>query len=120
MTSIATNSKNDIFAGPDGNLALTAPGVATVIQDCQHAMQGQLGEMTLDLPNGVPTLETVWNNWNPAQFSAYARRVLAAVPNVIAVKQFSITREGDVASYVALIQSAFGLVPITGTLTRGS
>ena len=111
MTSIATNANNDIYLDATGNLAMVS-GVAAVQQDCEHAMKAQLGEMALFLTSGMPTLETVWANWRPLQFEAAARRTLLAVPGVVAVKAFSITRSAGVATYTATIQTEYSDEPL--------
>lgn len=103
MTSLATDSRNDLYLTPEGNIAL-ARGVEGVKQDCEHAMKAQLGEMVLQLSRGVPTMATVWQRWNPIQFEAYARRMLLSVPNVLSVVAFEMTRSNDVAHYTATIK----------------
>lgn len=115
MTSIATNSRNDIYVGSDGNLAMVS-GIAAVEQDCEHAMKAQLGEMPLALDQGVPTMATIWDRWNPVQFEAYARRMLLSVQDVTAVTSFTLTRSSGVASYVAVIQTTFGETTVSGDL----
>lgn len=117
MTSFATNADNDIYLGTDGNLAVVR-GIDAVRQDCEHAMKAQLGEMPLALGRGVPTLTTIWANWRPAQFEAFARKILLTVPGVVAVKAFNISRLAGVASYVAEIQTGFSQqsISISGNL----
>lgn len=117
MTSLATNSNNDIFMGPDYNLALVRDLAATV-QDCQNAMEAQLGEMPLAADRGVPTMATVWSNYKPAQFEAAARAILLTVPNVTGIKSFTITQVGDQARYSVEIQSTFGPATVAGSLTQ--
>lgn len=68
-------------------------------------MKTQVGEVVLNLVRGVPTRETVWSNWNPIQFEAFARRILLSVPNVKAVVSFEVERVGDTAFYTATIQA---------------
>lgn len=111
MTSFATDARNDIYLDAAGNLAMVA-GLDAVKQDCEHVMKAQVGEMPLALDQGVPTLTTIWANWRPAQFEAYARKMLLSVPNVVAVKTFTLTRAAGVASYVAEIQTVFSDQPL--------
>jgi hypothetical protein len=115
MTSLATNSRNDLYVGSDGNLAV-ARGLAAVIQDCEHVMKAQLGEMIFATQRGVPTFGTIWNRWNPVQFEAYGRRMLLTVANVVAVTIFDIERDGDTARYAATIRTTFGETQISGTI----
>ncbi len=117
MTSLATNAKNDIYMDGDNNLAVVR-GLAAVIQDCQAAVECQLGEVPLAKQIGVPTLESIWLEWKPAQFEAYARRMVLLVPNVNAVRSFSITKSGGVAAYTMEIESDFGPATVNGTLTQ--
>lgn len=117
MTNLATDSKNDIYAMSDGNLAMVYD-LADTTQACEHAMKAQLGEMVLALQRGVPTEATIWAKWKPLQFEASARALLLTVPNVQAVKSFSITRTAGVATYVVVIQTAFGNSTVTGSFVQ--
>ena len=116
MTSLATNVNNDIFMGPDYNLALVRD-LAAVEQDCRNAMEAQLGEMPLARDRGVPTMATIWQDYKPAQFEAAARAILLTVPNVTGIQFFTITQVGDQARYAVAINSTFGPATIVGTLT---
>lgn len=115
MTSLATNARNDLHIGADGNLAVVR-GLAAVVQDCEHAMKAQLGEMLFATTRGVPTFGTIWNKWNPVQFEAYGRRMLLTVANVISVAVFDIAREGDTMRYSATIKTTFGETQISGAV----
>lgn len=120
MTSLATNADNDLYRGTDGNLVV-ARGVTAVAQDCEHVMQTQVGEVSLDLSRGVPTKSTIWSNWNPAQFEAAARRMLKTIQNVKSIDAFNITRKRGVATYVAKIKTTLLSEPIevSGDITGG-
>lgn len=121
MTSLAVNENNDLYLTPEKNLAV-ARGIEGVKQDCEHAMKTQLGELVLNLSRGMPTRDTVWLNWNPIQFEAYARRLLLSVPNVLAVVSFNIVRNGDTATYEATIQAdveALAAQAANGPVTSG-
>lgn len=111
MTSFATNANNDIYLDATGNLAMVT-GIDAVKQDCEHIIKAQLGEMPLALDQGVPTLTTIWADWRPAQFEAYARKMLLSVPGVVAVKGFTLTRAAGVASYLAEIQTIYSDQPL--------
>lgn len=116
MTSLATDANNDIFMGPDHNLALVRD-LAAVVQDCKNAVEAQLGEMPLARDRGVPTMETIWSDYKPKQFEAAARAILLTVPNVTGVKSFNIAQVGDQARYEAAIISTFGPATVAGNLT---
>lgn len=117
MTNVATNTKNDIYTTPDGSLAMVYD-LADTQQACEHAMKAQFGEIVLALQRGVPTEATVWAKWKPLQFEAAARALLLTVPNVQAVKSFVITRSAGVATYVVVIQTAFGNTQVTGSFVQ--
>lgn len=117
MTSLAKNAANDIYLGPDGNIAVVRD-LDAVIQDCESMMYTQLGEVALDTSIGVPTLDTIWLGWKPGQFEAAARAALAPVPGVVAVRTFEITRAGGVAFYTAQIETIYGIGTATGSLEQ--
>lgn len=116
MTSLATNSNNDIYMGPDNNLALVR-GLAAVVQDTKNAVEAQLGEMPLALDRGVPTMATIWDSYKPAQFEAAARAIILTVPGVTGIKRFDIIQVSDQARYEAEINSVYGPAAIAGSLT---
>lgn len=106
-----------MYLTPQGDLAF-ARGLDGVKQDCEHAMQAQLGEMVLNLTQGIPTMETIWSRWNPIQFEAYARRALLLVPNVRAVTAFQVDRIDGVAVYSATIQVNADTIDISGAIAN--
>jgi hypothetical protein len=111
---LAVNGSNDLYVGPDGSLA-TAEGLFAVMQACQQAAQTQLGEMIYAVDQGVPNFTTIWNGSpNLAQFDAFLRRALLAVPDVTGVESLEIDRSGNTVSYVARIQTSFGTGAING------
>ena len=118
-TSIAVDANNDIYLDANGNLAMVT-GLDAVAQDCLNAMKAQLGEMPLALTRGVPTDATIWSRYLPAQFEAASRALLLTVPGVVSVKAFDVTRAGNVASYVATIQTIYSddLLTISGDLVQ--
>ncbi|CAH0447781.1 hypothetical protein LMG10661_03854 [Ralstonia syzygii subsp. syzygii] len=112
MKSLATNQRNDLFIGPDGNLAVVGD-IDAVMQDCQHAMQAQLGEMVLATDRGMPTMDVVWHNTNLVQFEAYARQTLRAVGGVVDVTTFDVAIVDGALRYSATIQTVFGTADLT-------
>lgn len=106
MSSIATDAANDIYRGPDGNLAIVT-GIDATLQECEHVMKAQQGEMPLALTRGVPTMATIWDRFQPVQFIAAGRAMLLSIAHVVAVRDFKVVRNGDVANYAATIQTDF-------------
>lgn len=112
--SIATDARNDIYIGADGNLAM-ASGLQAVLQDCEHTMKAQLGEMVLATTKGLPTMDTVWLQQRLPQFSAAARKALRAVSGVTDVPSFAAVVENNTLIYRAVISTEYG----TGIVTNG-
>lgn len=115
MTAVlAVDSNNDLFIGPDGSLALRS-GLLAVLQACEHAAKTQLGEMVYAVDQGLPNFATIWNG-SPqrAQFEAYLRRALLAVPDVVEVAELSTEAAANVLSYRATIKTVYGIGGING------
>jgi hypothetical protein len=112
LKSLATNQRNDLFINADGSLAL-ARDIEAVKQDCQHAMQAQLGEMVFALDRGMPTRDLVWHDTNLVQFEAYARQTLRAVGGVVDVTAFEVAIEDNALRYSVTIQTVFGPADLT-------
>jgi hypothetical protein len=111
---LAVDANNDLYVGANGSLA-TATGVQAVLQAAQQAAQTQLGEMVFAVDEGIPNFETVWVGApNLAQFEAFLRRTLLAVPDVTGVESVEIARQNGVLSYVARIQTTFGAGVVNG------
>lgn len=117
--SLALNENNDLFADSSGNLALVS-GTDATRQDCETVMRCQAGECVLNLQRGVPTAATIWDEWLPKQFEAAARAQLLTVPGVVSIQSFTLTRLGNVATYVAEILTIYSptAIVITGSLTQ--
>lgn len=117
MTSFATDSNNDLFLGPDNNLAMV-DGVAECAQNTKAAVECQFGECVLDLSRGVPTDATVWSRYRPMQFAAYAKKMIAGVLHVTGVKSFNQKKIGDQLFYTATYTTDLDPRPttITGTV----
>lgn len=115
--SIATNANNDIYIGPDGNLAMVT-GVTAVQQDCEHALKAQLGEMIYSPAKGMPTFDDVWQSRNFIRWEAAARATLANINGVVKVVSFNVTVSADTFSYVAQIETVYSqqLAKVTGTI----
>lgn len=111
---LAVNAKNDLFIGADGSLA-TAAGLDAVMQACQQAAQTQLGEMIYSTEEGVPNFDAVWNG-SPkvAQFEAFLRRTLLAVPDVTGIVSLDTLVAANRLSYRVEIQTIYGTGTING------
>lgn len=114
MRVIAVDSKNDIYIGPDGDMAV-ATELQAVMQAAQQAAQTQLGEMMYAVDQGVPNFDSVWNGAvNVSQFEAYLRQTLLAVDHVTGISDLAITVAGNKLSYVATIETDFGPGALNG------
>lgn len=105
---IAVNKNRDIYAGPDGRLAMRS-GIDAVLQACEHAAYAQLGEMVLNKDQGIPDFNVIWNgNPNLAQFEASLRTAWLRVDGVVSVVEFSAQNARGVVTYRATIETAYG------------
>lgn len=111
-TTLATGRSNDLYLDDAGNIAF-ASGLDAITLDCKAAMETRLGECALDTALGIPMFETVWLNWQPAQFQAAARKALQTVTDVVSVSIVSITRAGGVMRYTANISTIYGPATVT-------
>jgi hypothetical protein len=110
--TIAVDSKNDLYIGNDGALALANDMIATM-QAAQQAAQTQLGEMEYAVDQGIPNFDVVWNGSpNLAQFEAYLRRTIMSVTGVTGISELTVERAGGILRYSATIDTIYG----TGTL----
>jgi hypothetical protein len=114
--TIAVDSNNDIFVGPDGSLAIATAREA-VLHCCAQAAKTQLGEMIYAVDQGLPNFGAVWNGApNVGLFEAYLRRNLQAVPDVVSVDSVTIDATGGALIYVATIQTIYGPGAINGSV----
>lgn len=113
-TTFAVDENNDLYIGPDGNLAIVT-GLEAVLQACATRVKAQLGEMVLAIGQGVPNFQIVWGGIvNYPQFEAIVRNVFLSVPNVLDVLDFQILKIVDTLQYTALILTTFGQGEISG------
>lgn len=114
MRMLGTNDLNDIFLGPDGNIVVVLD-VDAVLQACAHAAKAQLGEMVLDIDEGIPNFQTIWRNAvNVPQFEAALRATLENVQGVVEVQQLDVIAQNNVVTYAATIQTIYGQGVING------
>lgn len=110
----AVDANNDLYLGPDGNIA-RASALAAVTQAAQQAAQTQLGEMIYATDEGVPYFGTVWQGKpNRAQFEAFLRRTLLRVVDVLEVQSLSTSVQNNALTYRAVIRTTFGTGLING------
>lgn len=108
MKTLATNDNNDLFLGPDGNIVV-ASNIDAVLQACATATKAQLGEMVLNIDQGIPNFQTIWKNAvNVPQFEAYLRQTLEGVQGVTEVRQLTVTAQNNVVTYSATIVTIYG------------
>lgn len=112
MRSLAINSVNDIFLARDGRLAIVTDADA-VGQNCKTAMQAQRFEMVYRYNDGMPTRQTAFDRFNPAQFEASARAVIMAVEGVESIQSFEVDKVGNSVVYSAAIQTIYGPTVVT-------
>lgn len=113
MRTFKVDSNNDMFLGPDGNLAI-AVDAAAIGQCCKTAVQAQLGEMLYQADQGMPMLATAFNNYLPTQFEAAARSVILLITGVLRVTAFEVQRSGEQFVYSATIQTIYGQAAVNG------
>lgn len=110
----STDTNNDLFIAPNGNLAV-GTNLFAVLQGCEHAVKAQLGEMVLSIDTGVPNFQTIWQNAaNIPQFEAYCRAAIRGVDGVVEVKEFDAEVVDNRVRYVATIVTVYGVGDING------
>lgn len=111
--TLETDADNDLVLDRSGSLSILTD-LAAIAANCRTAVQAQLGEMMFAADKGMPTFATAWNAYNPAQFEAAARVILAGVPGVLSVDGFTVARVGEVLRYTATIRTVYGGTVING------
>jgi hypothetical protein len=121
-TVIAENSNNDPYIDPTtGDLAVlvdTQGNPVATAQLCKSRIEAQRGEMKYAADQGMPTMTTAFESFNPHQFEAAARTILMGTPNVTSVSSFSMYRDGNTLNYAATIETTFGPAQINGVVTQ--
>lgn len=113
MRTLALTADRRLFIDNSGNIAQKRD-LDAVMQDCETAMRAQAGEMFYNMDSGIPTRQTVWEVYNPLQFTAAGRVTLANVPGVVRVLSFTTDRKGDLFTYTAEIETTYGLGVLNG------
>lgn len=108
MKTFGVDANNDLFIGPDGNLAIVVD-LQAVLENCEHAAKTIYNEMVLAQGQGLPYFEAVWIGVpNIPLFEATLRAALAAVDGVVAVNSLATSVDGGVLTYTAEIATIYG------------
>lgn len=89
-------------------------------QGCVNRMKAQLGEMFLQLNDGLPTLADVWRTRNFIKWEAAGRITLGKVVGVVRVVSFVVSTSGDVFSYTTQILTIYSQTLVTISDTFGN
>lgn len=114
VQTFAMNQNQDLYIGPDGNLAI-ASGISAVLFACKTAAQAQLGEMFLNVQGGVNNFGTVWrDSANIAQFELYVRNAILSVDGVVGIATFNTDVRNNAVFYTATIETIYGTGALDG------
>lgn len=112
MITIETDENNDIVRIPGGNVSLIRGAQATG-QTAAHFAKATLNEMIYKFDEGMPFFDVVFGaNLQVYQFEAAMRERILQAPNVVAIRSFEVTQDGDVLRYTATIETSDGLTTI--------
>ena len=115
---LSVNENNDIFTR--GGRLVLEDGQQAVLQQCEHAIKAQLGEMIYAADRGVNTFDSIWDGSpNLLSFEASARSQLDRIEDVITIERFNASLQGNTLTYQATIRTIFGPSAIEGDLTAG-
>ena len=113
MTTLQTNSNNDIFV-KNGSIPIPTDLVA-IMQVCEQTIKTQVGELVLQTDVGIPTFATIWGGTpNIAQAEAAIRSSLLKVNGVLEVTELKAIVSNNVFSYNVKIKSIFGEAYLNG------
>lgn len=111
--TLSVNANNDIYLNKDGNISISRD-IDAVLQACQQAAQTILGEMVLQVDQGIPYFETVWSGIpNLQQWTSALRSAWLNVANVVQVESLVTSQQDDKLIYSAIIRTTFGAGGIT-------
>lgn len=112
--TLGTNSNNDLYLSPDGNVVLLS-GLPAVLAACENVAKSQLREMVLAQQAGIPNFQTVWVGVpNLEIWKQYLRRQLSNVMGVVEVVSLNAQQRGNILTYSATIRTEFGEGSING------
>ncbi|SUW63487.1 Uncharacterised protein [Buttiauxella agrestis] len=116
MKTLATNDKNDIYLGPDGNLELFT-GLMATLQTCEHVARTRLTELPYAQSRGIPFFDiALGSSPDMSLYDMYLRKVYLTAPGVTAVGNISFRLVGDELKYTAEIKTIYGTESASGSL----
>lgn len=114
MITLETDENNDLVRVPGGNVSLIR-GIKATGQTAAQFAKSVRNEMIFKYDEGVPFFDVVFGtNLQIFQFEAAMRERILQAPNVIAIREFEATQDGDVLRYTATIETIDGLTAING------
>jgi urea transporter len=112
--TFAVNTQNDLYLDNNGNLAIVYDLTAT-LQACAQAAKTLLGEMVLNINQGIPYFQTVWVGVpNTQQFNAALRAAFFSVAGVVEVVSLMTQQVNNALQYTAVIRTIYGTGGLTG------
>lgn len=119
VQTLGINANNDIFLGPNGNIVVLSE-LEAIVSACKTACQGQLGEMVLQQGLGLPNFQTIWiGTPDYAIWQSYLQNTLLGVEGVTQVDSITISAKNNILSYVAVIETIFGITTVNSSITNG-
>lgn len=114
VQTLGTDSDNDLYLGPDGNLVVLNNNSA-VLAACKTACLAQLGEMIYATKQGLPNFQAVWVGVpNIPLWQSYLLKTLQNVAGVLQVSNIVVIITGSTMRYTAQIVTQFGITQISG------
>lgn len=118
--TFATNEKNDIYIGEDGNLVINS-GLDAVRGACETASYAILKEMVLSINSGLPYFETIFvGSPNYQIFRTYLINTLLGVNGVLSIQSLALTVQNGVLNYSATIVTQYGTTQLIATADLGA
>ena len=112
--TFSTDASNDVFIGPDDNLAVLS-GIAAIAAACATATKAQLGEMVLATDSGIPNFQALWiGTPEYSLWKSYILKTLQNVPGVQQVTSLTLSVNGNTVRYTANITTQFGQGTVNG------
>lgn len=107
---------NDIFLNSQGDIEM-AIDLQAIIQNCAQAAKTVLGEMVLNINQGIPYFDAAFAGTpNLEQFTSALRQAFLAVTDVIEVVSLITSTEGNILSYTAVIRTIYGNGGLSGSV----
>lgn len=110
---------DDLYLNTDNNISLSFD-IQAALEACAQAAQTLLGEMVLNIDQGIPYFQTIWVGIpNIQQFTGALRTAFLAVPNVVEVVSLIALQQNNTLSYSAIIRTAFGVGDLSDEIVAG-